>query len=84
VDFMREALRGVPEKPRTAPEGIVEMKINANTGGTDNADLAPMFEYFRDDMRPTAEGYLGGESVGPQDIDPTSPDQPQTGADPIF
>ena len=84
VDFMREALRGVPEKPRTAPEGIVEMKINANTGGTDNADLAPMFEYFRDDMRPTAEGYVGGETVGPQDIDPTSPDQPQTGADPIF
>jgi penicillin-binding protein 1A len=25
VDYMREALRGVPEKPRTIPEGIVEL-----------------------------------------------------------
>ncbi len=34
VDFMREALRGVPEKPRSIPEGIVEIKVNARTGGT--------------------------------------------------
>jgi hypothetical protein len=74
----------VPAKPRTIPDGIVEMKVNANTGGTDNADLAPMFEYFRADMLPTPEGYVGGETVGPQDIDSTSPDQPQTGSDPIF
>ena len=84
VDYMREALRGVPEKPRTIPDGIVEMKVNANTGGTDNADLAPMFEYFRADLLPTPEGYRGGEVVGPQNIDPTSPDQPPAGTDPIF
>jgi penicillin-binding protein 1A len=84
VDYMREALRGVPEKQRTIPDGIVEMKVNANTGGTDNADLAPMFEYFRADLLPTPEGYQGGETVGPQDIDPTSPDQQPAGADPIF
>jgi penicillin-binding protein 1A len=84
VDYMREALRGVPEKQRTIPEGIVEMKVNANTGGTDNADLAPLFEYFRADLLPTAEGYAGGETVGPQDIDPTSPNQTPAGSDPIF
>ena len=84
VDFMREALRGVPEKQRTIPDGIVEMKVNANTGGTDNADLAPMFEYFRADLLPTPEGYVGGETVGPQDIDPTSPNQQPAGSDPIF
>jgi penicillin-binding protein 1A len=84
VDYMQEALRGVPEKPRSIPPGIVEVKVNANTGGTDNADLAPLFEYFREDMLPTAEGYAGGETVGPSDIDSASPDQPQTGADPIF
>ncbi|HTU65756.1 MAG TPA: PBP1A family penicillin-binding protein [Steroidobacteraceae bacterium] len=83
VDFMREALRGVPEKQRTIPEGIVEMKVNANTGGTDNADLAPMFEYFRADMLPTAEGFAGAEPVGSQSIDPGT-DQPQTNSDPIF
>jgi penicillin-binding protein 1A len=84
VDYMREALRGVPEKQRTIPEGIVELKVNAATGGTRNADADPLFEYFRADMLPTEEGYIGNESVGPQDIDPTSPNTPQGGADPIF
>jgi penicillin-binding protein 1A len=84
VDFMREALRGVPEKARSVPEGIVELKVNANTGGTDNADLAPLFEYFRADLLPTPEGYVGGETTGPQDIDPTSPEQQQNSTDPIF
>ena len=84
VDFMREALRGVPEKPRSIPEGIVEMKINARTGGTRNADEDPVFEYFRVDKLPTEEGYIGDPGLGTQDIDPASPDTPQSGADPIF
>jgi penicillin-binding protein 1A len=84
VDFMREALRGVPEKARTMPEGIVELKVNALTGGTKDADLDPVFEYFRTDKLPTEEGYIGDPGVGPQDIDPTSPQTPQSGSDPIF
>jgi len=84
VDYMREALRGVPERQRTIPDGIIEMKVNAATGGTKNADVDPLFEYFRADMLPTEEGYIGGESVGPQDLDPTSPNTPPGGADPIF
>jgi len=84
VDFMREALRGVPEKPRAIPEGIVELKINARTGGTRDADIDPVFEYFRADKLPTEEGYVRLPGMGPQDIDPTSPDSPQGGAEPIF
>jgi penicillin-binding protein 1A len=84
VDYMREALRGVPEKQRSIPEGIVELKINARTGGTKDADLDPVFEYFRADKLPTEEGYLGDPGVGPQDIDSASPDTPQSGTDPIF
>jgi penicillin-binding protein 1A len=85
VDYMREALRGVPEKPRTIPEGIVELKVNALTGGTKDADLDPVFEYFRSDKLPTEEGYIGDPAAaGMQDIDPTSPETPQTGSDPIF
>jgi penicillin-binding protein 1A len=84
VDFMREALRGVPEKPRSIPEGIVEMKINARTGGTRDADIDPVFEYFRVDKLPSEEGYVGDPGTGPQDIDPTSPDSPQSSPDPIF
>jgi penicillin-binding protein 1A len=84
VDYMREALRGVPETRRAAPEGIVEVKINGRTGGTRDADLEPIFEYFRADMLPTEEGYVGDTGPGPQDIDPNSPDTPQSGSDPIF
>jgi penicillin-binding protein 1A len=84
VDFMREALRGVPEKPRSIPEGIVEMKVNALTGGTRNADEDPVFEYFRVDKLPTEEGYIGDTELGSTDIDPASPDTPQSGTDPIF
>jgi len=84
VDYMREALKGVPENPRTVPEGIIEMKVNAVTGGKKDADLDPVFEYFRVDMLPTDEGYEGDVSAGPLDGDPTSPDAPQSGTDPIF
>lgn len=84
VDFMREALRGVPEKPATIPDGIIEMKINASTGGTKDADLDPVFEYFRSDMLPTEDGYQGDTSTGPQTIDPNSTAAPQTGTEPIF
>ncbi|HEX5162522.1 MAG TPA: penicillin-binding transpeptidase domain-containing protein, partial [Steroidobacteraceae bacterium] len=83
VEYMQEALRGVPEKTRPIPDGIIELKVNAATGGTRNADLDPVSEYFRADMLPTEEGYRGG-TEGMQSIDSNSPDQPQGGTDPIF
>jgi len=84
VDYMREALKGVPESPRVIPEGIIEMKVNAATGGKKDADLDPVFEYFRADMLPTDEGYIGDGSVDVRNVDATSPDSPQSGTDPIF
>jgi len=84
VDYMREALRGVPEKTRTIPDGIIELKVNAATGGKKDADLDPLYEYFRADMLPSDEGYQGTTEAGTQSLDPTSPDTPQGGTDPIF
>ncbi len=84
VDYMREALRGVPEARQPMPDGIIEVKINGRTGGTRDADLDPVFEYFRVENPPNAEGYQGDIGIGPEDIDPDSPDTPQQGADPIF
>jgi membrane carboxypeptidase/penicillin-binding protein len=84
VDYMREALRGVPEKSQTQPDGIIEIKINAATGGTKDADLDPLFEYFRADNLPTETGYQGDSGVGPSNIDPNSPDTQQSSSDPIF
>jgi len=84
VDYMREALRGVPEKMPAMPEGIIEMKVNATTGGKKDADLDPVFEYFRTDMLPTDEGYVGDAAAGSQSIDSNSPETQQGGSDPIF
>jgi penicillin-binding protein 1A len=84
VDYMREALRGVPEKTHPIPDGIIELKVNAATGGKKDADLDPLYEYFRADMLPTDEGYQGDTEAGTQSIDATSPDAPQGGTDPIF
>ena len=41
------------------------MKVNAVTGGKKDADLDPVFEYFRVDMLPTDEGYVGDVGPGP-------------------
>jgi penicillin-binding protein 1A len=84
TEYMREALKGVPENTRTMPEGIIEMKVNAATGGTKDADLDPVFEYFRVDNLPTDEGYSGDVNSGPHDLDSPTPDSPQSGTDPIF
>jgi penicillin-binding protein 1A len=84
VDYMREALRGVPQSRHPMPEGVIEMKVNGITGGTRDADLDPVFEYFRVENPPTAEGYQGAMGVVPQDIDSISPDTQQPTADPIF
>jgi hypothetical protein len=81
---MREALRGVPEKPLPVPDGIIGMKVNAATGGKKDADLDPVFEYFRTDMLPSDEGYVGNPGLGPHSIDVNSPDSPQGGTEPIF
>ena len=66
------------------PEGIIGLKVNATTGGKKDADLDPVFEYFRTDMLPSDEGYVGNTGVGPQSIDANSPDSPQGGTEPIF
>jgi penicillin-binding protein 1A len=84
VDYMREALRNVPEQRRAVPEGIVGMKVNGRTGGLKDADEDPVFEYFRSDALPTDEGYQGATGLSPADIDPRTPDAPQSGSDPIF
>jgi penicillin-binding protein 1A len=84
VEYMREALKGVPDKPPTIPEGVVELKVNAMTGGTLNAELDPLFEYFRADNLPTPEGYVVGDPDTPVSTDPQAPDAQPTGADPIF
>jgi len=48
IDFMKTALAGKPEKQLPPPEGLVTMKINAETGrAATDVDTNTIFEIFR-------------------------------------
>lgn len=53
IDFMREALAGSPERERPLPEGIVNVRIDPNTGLLAQAGQSDaIFEYFREEYVP--------------------------------
>ena len=55
IDFMRDALRGVPEELPRQPDGIVSVKINPDTGERAlPGDPDGIFEFFREEMAPRA------------------------------
>ena len=55
VDYMRVALAGKPERQLPRPEGLVTMKINAETGqAAADTDMDTIFEMFRKERAPTA------------------------------
>jgi len=63
VDFMREALRSVPQKIRSMPEGLIQIRISPITGiiaSTD--DVNGIFETFMSEHLPTG-GIIGGEDA---------------------
>lgn len=68
IDFMREGLRGLPERDRRLPPGISHVRIDPTTGL-----LAParqrdaIFEYFRSENVP--EGAANGDLPGQQGTD---------------
>jgi penicillin-binding protein 1A len=56
IQFMREALQGVPEQQRTMPEGLVTLRISPATGtlvSAENPEGVP--ELFMVDHLPTAD-----------------------------
>ncbi len=53
-EYMRQALKGVPEKPDTPPEGIISVRIDTETGKlTHKTDYTSRFEYFIKGTEPT-------------------------------
>jgi len=75
IQFMREALQGVPEQPRTMPEGIVTLRISPETGtlvSAENPDGVP--ELFLVDHLPAAN-EAGNVVQGPEN---------QANSEPIF
>ena len=58
IEFMRMAMKGVPENRMDMPEGIVSVRISKMTGCPANASTPfedVMFEHFREDSVPECE-----------------------------
>jgi penicillin-binding protein 1A len=54
IDFMREALDGVPRQRKELPENIIRVRIDRETGLlTHKSDSSTMFEYFIKGTEPT-------------------------------
>lgn len=67
VHFMREALRSVPQHSRPMPDGLIQARVNPETGALANADdPGGVFETFMLDRMPTG-GVLGGGDFVPSD-----------------
>jgi penicillin-binding protein 1A len=92
VHFMREALRGVPQRARPMPEGLVQVRISATTGGIASVDDPDaIFETFMSDRMPTggvlgegSGGDTGQGNAGPNTEGTGNPANPNAGADPLF
>ena len=53
IDYMREALAGLPQRPRELPAGISKVRIDPATGQlTDSRSSTAIFEYFRNENLP--------------------------------
>jgi penicillin-binding protein 1A len=78
VQFMREALKGVPQKVRERPEGLVTLRISPDTGrlASDNEPDA-VSETFIADRLPV------GAAPGEQDQSRDNAEEP-AGSEPIF
>jgi len=72
MSYMQKSLKGVPEKPLQTPDGIVSVRINADTGLRD--DGSSLSEWFytefpprgRDDALAPATGGRSGQEVRDQ------------------
>lgn len=67
INYMREALKGVPERSRRLPPGISYLRIDPETGLLAPADQRnAIFEYFRNEHLPEASE---GANTGPTGTD---------------
>ncbi|MDH5394060.1 MAG: penicillin-binding protein 1A [Gammaproteobacteria bacterium] len=69
IDFMSEALKGVPEKQLQRPEGLVEVRINADTGElAAPGDPRAIFETYRTERAPKAGQVMPTVPTGNDEI----------------
>jgi len=76
IDFMKVALAGKPEKQLPRPDGLVTLKINAETGqAATDADTNTVFEIFRKEKVPTTGTATPSESPANGDDAAAIPEQ---------
>lgn len=68
ISYMGKVLQGVPDNPYPVPQGVVQAKIDPNTGLRMGDDEAGIYEYFLQEfLPPSAEGsesnVLGDEKT---------------------
>ncbi len=80
IDYMREVLAGMPDRPPEMPEGMVVVRIDPKTGQRAPADAPDaLFETFREGnepaevvtnggLSPAAGGNGGGDAAQPLDL----------------
>jgi penicillin-binding protein 1A len=76
MHFMREALRGVPERRRPMPDGLIQLRISPDTGmlvSAENRDA--ISETFMVDHLPTG-GTPGEEGTTPASAEGSAPSEP--------
>jgi penicillin-binding protein 1A len=94
VHFMREALRGVPQRSRPMPEGLVQVRISPYSGAIASVDdPEAIFETFMADRLPQGGVLGGGEgsdggmmmaAPGGDGVTPTDPGAGSGGSEPLF
>jgi penicillin-binding protein 1A len=70
TNFMREALRGQPDRPRPQPAGLVSLRISPKTGALAGAnDADAINETFMEDHQPPATNAgNAAPGTGPQNV----------------
>ena len=73
IEFMREALEGVPNSPLIQPEEVVRVRIDPKTGENVRGDAdSAIWEYFRAENSPVeirkTQQTTVAETVNPEDI----------------
>jgi penicillin-binding protein 1A len=78
INFMREALRAQPDRPRPMPPGLVTLRISPKTGALAAANEADAInETFMEEHQP--QGGQPGNAVPA-----TAPQNPSNSSEPLF
>jgi penicillin-binding protein 1A len=76
IQFMREALRGVPERRRAMPDGLIQLRISPETGmlaSAENRDAIPetfMVDHLPTGSAPSEEGITPASAEGSGQAEP--------------